>query len=128
MRRLAFAVAFGLAGIILQPAAGYADEKLTADEIQVLLKGHTALGNWRGAETRQYFDADGSTIYLDVDTSPEEGKWKVDEAKNQYCSWWERTGWSCYNVETDGRMYYWVSPDDAYRSSFMMTDGRQLGY
>ena len=89
MRKLAFALVAGLAALVLQPADSRPDEKLTADEIQKLLDGRTALGNWRGTETRQYFASNGATtIYLPKGGPPDEGKWKVDQAKNQYCSWW----------------------------------------
>ena len=128
MSRFAFALVAGLAVLAMQPAQSVADDKLTAGEIQKLLDGRTALGNWRGTDTRQYFASTGVTIYLPKGGAPDEGKWKVDQAKNQYCSWWQRGGWACYDVETDGTTYYWVTPGDDYRSPFTMTDGKQMGF
>ena len=128
MSRLALALVAGLAAAMLQPANSTADDKLTADEIQKLLDGRTALGNWRGTDTRQYFASNGLTVYLAKGSPPDQGKWKVDEAKNQYCSWWQRGGWACYDVETDGTTYYWVTPGDDYRSPFTMTDGKQMEF
>ncbi|HIC81471.1 MAG TPA: hypothetical protein EYH07_19045 [Kiloniellaceae bacterium] len=128
MYRLAFAVTLGLSALLQSPSGGHADEKLTAAEIQTLLEDRTALGNWRGTETRQYFEASGATVYLEKGGAPDEGKWKVDTAKNQYCSRWRRGGWACYDVETDGATYYWVTPGDDYRSPFTITDGRQMGF
>ena len=125
MRRLTI-VAASLAVLASLPAA--AGEKLTAAQIQKLLDGRTALGNWRGTDTRQFFESTGATVYLPKGGVPDEGKWKVDEAKNQYCSWWQRGGWSCYDVETDGSTYYWVTPGNDYRSPFTMTDGRQMRF
>ncbi|NIA68919.1 hypothetical protein HBA54_09970 [Pelagibius litoralis] len=128
MRRHFFALAVSLAALCLQSADVLADDKLTAGQIQQLLDGRTALGNWRGTDTRQYFETSGATVYLPEGGVPDEGKWKVDEAKDQYCSWWQRGGWACYDVETDGTTYYWVTPGDDYRSPFTMTDGRQMSF
>ena len=114
--------------LALQSTTVSANEKLTAEEIQELLAGRTALGNWRGTTTRQYFGSTGATVYLEEGGVPDQGKWKVDKAKDQYCSWWERSGWSCYDVETDGTLYYWVTPSSDYRSPFTMTDGRQMEF
>lgn len=126
MHRLTIVMAAGLAALASLPAS--ANEKLTAAQIQQLLDRRTALGNWRGTDTRQFFESTGATVYLPKGGVPDEGKWKVDEAKDQYCSWWQRGGWSCYDVETDGATYYWVTPGDDYRSPFTMTDGRQMGF
>ncbi|WP_299622002.1 hypothetical protein [Pelagibius sp.] len=128
MRRIACALVAGLTVFASLPFPALADEKLTAAEIRTLLDGRTALGNWRGTDTRQYFATSGLTVYLEKGGIPDEGKWRVDEAKNQYCSWWQRGGWSCYDVETDGATHYWVSPGSDYRSPFTMTDGRQMGF
>ena len=128
MRKSAFVMALGFAALALQPHTAAAAEKLTAGEIQTLLDGRTALGNWRGTDTRQYFETSGATVYLPKGGVPDEGKWKVDAAKNQYCSWWQRGGWACYDVETDGSTYYWVTPGDDYRSPFTMVDGRQMAF
>ncbi len=128
MHRHTVVMIAGLAVLALAPLSASADEKLTAAQIQELLDGRTALGNWRGTETRQFFESTGATVYLPKGGVPDEGRWKVDEAKDQYCSWWQRGGWSCYDVETDGAAYYWVTPGDDYRSPFTMTDGRQMGF
>lgn len=128
MSRTVLALIAALAVFTLQPADGSANEKLTAEEIQKLLDGRTALGNWRGTDTRQYFASTGLTIYLPKGGVPDQGKWKVDEAKDQYCSWWERGGWACYDVETDGTTYYWVTPGNDYRSPFTMTDGQKMDF
>ena len=37
--------------------------KLKAHEIDTLLSGNTAVGKWDGTAYRQFFDADGTTIY-----------------------------------------------------------------
>ena len=37
--------------------------KLSADQISELLTGNTAIGVWEGVPYRQFFAADGSTIY-----------------------------------------------------------------
>ncbi len=102
------------------------DRKLDAAEITELLTGKTALGENRGRDTRQYFDASGVTDYVERGGEVDPGKWRVDDARGQYCSLWARGGWACYDVVTDGSLYYWIG--EGYRSPFTMTDGRALAF
>ncbi len=104
-----------------------AEIKLGADEIETLLSGNTALGEYGGSPTRQYFDAGGRTDYLPKGGNVDRGRWKAEREKDQYCSWWERGGWSCYDVLKDGETYYWAQGSD-YHSPFTMTPGRKMEF
>ncbi|MCG8361194.1 MAG: hypothetical protein MI920_37020 [Kiloniellales bacterium] len=102
------------------------DKKLTAADVEALLAGNTAVGDWKGTPYRQFFAANGSTTYLAEGSEPSPGKWKVDQATGDYCSWWERSGWDCYGVEREGDGYVWVTPSQDYRGPFKVVEGRQL--
>ncbi len=115
------------AGLFLGMTASHAQErKLEAAEISALLSGGTALGENRGRDTRQYFDASGTTDYVERGGQVDPGKWRIDDTQNQYCSLWARGGWACYDITTDGEKYYWVGV--GYRSPFTMTPGRALKF
>ncbi|WP_282607751.1 hypothetical protein [Pelagibius sp. Alg239-R121] len=113
---------------VLSGTSGWAVEerRLEAAEITALLTGQTALGENRGRDTRQYFDASGRTDYVERGGQVDPGKWRVDDAKNQYCSLWARGGWACYDITTDGTRYYWVG--EGYHSPFSMVEGRKLKF
>lgn len=115
---------------LVAPANAQDDEtKLTAAEITTLLSDRTALGEHRGTATRQYFDPSGWTDYLAEGAQPDRGTWRVDAARDQYCSeWGPFGGWSCYDVTTDGERYYWSRPADGTRSPFTMVDGHKLTF
>ena len=49
--------------ILIVPAAHAEPVPLSAGEIKALLSGNTCIGTWRGDPYKQYFAADGSTIY-----------------------------------------------------------------
>lgn len=126
-RSVALSAAVVIAGLLSGSMASHAEErKLEAAEITTLLTGQTALGENRGRDTRQYFHVSGKTDYVERGGQIDPGKWRIDEAKDQYCSLWARGGWACYDVTTDGAKYYWVG--EGYRSPFTMTDGRALKF
>ena len=102
------------------------DQRLGAAEVEALLSGNTAVGDWRGTAYRQYFSEGGTTTYLQEGGVPSQGRWKADPASGDYCSWWERSGWSCYGIERDGDGYVWVVPDDSYRGPFRVVEGNRL--
>ena len=127
MRSRSLWMAGVLAGSLFCMADAVAEErKLAAAEISALLTGKTALGENRGRDTRQYFDASGRTDYVERGGQVDPGKWRVDEAQDKYCSLWARGGWACYDVTTDGKGYFWVA--EGYRSPFSMIEGRNLKF
>lgn len=120
--------------LTLSAGAAMADErKLDAAEIAALLTGNTALGENRGRPTRQSFQANGITFYLEKDAPPTRGRWRVDEARGKYCSLWAMGGWSCYDVTTNGEsgeaaLYHWSLPGSDYHSPFTMLPGEHLKF
>ena len=111
-----------LAGLLPgSPATGEEPAKMTGKAIREALTGNTVDGVWGERPYRSYFRPDGLTIYKPEGAPAENGKWRVDEDKDQYCSWWARTGWSCYNLYRDGRTIYWEIPggDTRYRSELL---------
>ena len=109
-------------------APGHAeDRKLTAAEIEGTLAGNTVDGSWRGTPYRQFFAGSGTTTYVAKDSPPSVGRWKTDPAKDRYCSWWQGSGWDCYDIHSDapGRII-WVVPDNGYRSPATVLEGNRL--
>lgn len=106
-----------------------ADEKtLTADEIKQLLSGNTAIGRWIDHNYRQYFTADGSTIYAQENARSSTGRWRTNSKRNHYESWWEQSGWGAgFTIELVDGVYYWVSSTGTTApQSFEVVSGQQL--
>ncbi len=108
------------------PSALAAAEKLTAPEIREALTGNTVDGIWAGAHYRSYFASNGSTIYQPKGFPPDQGKWKVDESKDQFCSWWPRVGWGCYDIYREDDRIIWGVPGTGTRYPSTLLEGRKL--
>ena len=108
-----------------QPALGE-ERKLSGQQIREALTGNTVSGEWGGTPYKSYFRPDGLTVYKPKDRPEESGRWRVDEENDQYCSWWARTGWSCYNVYRDGKTIIWEIPGDDTRYPSLLLGGNQL--
>ncbi len=98
---------------------------VNAAEISSLLTGNTIRGTWSGDEYKQYFNADGSTIYAPRRSQSTAGKWRVNEKTNQYESWWERSGWSAYGIARNGGELFWIAPG-LDPQPFKVLPGQQL--
>jgi len=99
---------------------------LSAAEIQLLLNGNTAVGNWDDAKYRQFFDTNGMTIFAQEGTRSAVGRWRVDEQNDQYESWWEMSGWSGYSIARDANdNLFWIS-SSLPPQQFDMLPGQQL--
>lgn len=99
--------------------------RLTAPEIETLLAGNTITGTWSGTGYRQYFDKDGTTVYISEEGRVENGQWRVNSETNDYESWWRSTGWTPYAmVRTDAGGYAWVNGDRL--EPFTVQAGRQI--
>ncbi|MEO9572826.1 MAG: hypothetical protein ABJ263_07845 [Tateyamaria sp.] len=100
--------------------------KLKAHEIDALLSGNTAVGKWDGTAYRQFFGADGTTIYTQEGARSTRGQWRIDAAKDEYQSIWPRDsdwdGW--FVMEWDGT-FYWVSKKTP-PTPFKLLEGEQL--
>lgn len=100
--------------------------KLTADEIVTLLTGNTAIGVWEGANYRQYFGQDGSTIYAQEGSRSALGEWRVDRDRDEYQSIWQRDAeWEGWFVMEYLETYYWVSKTTP-PTPFEVVDGQAL--
>ncbi len=127
------AAGLGLALVLSAGNATAGERKLDAAEIAALLTGNTVLGENRGRPTRQLFEANGITHYLEQGAPLSRGRWRVDETQDKYCSLWAMGGWSCYDVTGNGEsgaaaLYHWSLPGSDYRSPFTMVPGEQLKF
>jgi len=125
MRRRCFiaAVLASTLGPCLPVAA--APTAITAEEISALLTGNTIVGTWSGTRYRQYFDANGTTIYAPEGGRADDGRWRVNPDTNDYESWWRSTGWTPYLlVRTEEGGYAWVNGDRL--EPFKVVQGKQI--
>ncbi|MEM9577847.1 MAG: hypothetical protein AAF999_12635 [Pseudomonadota bacterium] len=105
-----FAAILCVLGAAWAGGAGAQSVKLDADEIRDLLSGNTAIGRWDGAKYRQFFQADGVTIYAQEGARSARGQWRVDDAAREYQSLWPGdAAWEGWFVMEYGGAYYWVS-------------------
>ncbi|MCK0151924.1 hypothetical protein MWU54_17910 [Marivita sp. S6314] len=100
--------------------------KLTGDEIRALLTDNTAVGRWDGVKYRQFFGADGVTIFTQDGARSARGTWRVDDAELEYQSIWPGDeSWEGWFVMEYGDTYYWVSKSTP-PTPFQVLDGQQL--
>ena len=100
--------------------------KLTAAEITQLLQGNTAIGIWAGANYRQFFDADGTTIYAQEGSRSARGEWRIDTDRDEYQSIWARDAdWEGWFVMEYLGTYFWVSKSTP-PTPFRVVVGQQL--
>lgn len=99
---------------------------LSGAEIQTLLTGNTIDGTWNGRAYRQFFNENGTTLYIESGAPVSQGRWKADLEKNLYCSEWGQSGaWSCYEILSQGDAYLWRTPEGK-TESFTVLIGNQL--
>jgi hypothetical protein len=100
--------------------------RLQAHEISALLTNNTAVGVWEGVAYRQFFGADGSTIYAQAEAKSTAGKWRIDETRDEYQSIWPRDpDWQGWYVMEYAGDFYWVSKSTP-PTPFMVVQGNQL--
>ena len=110
--RSAFRFSIVLALLAGAPAA--ADPvKMTGAEIQATLTGRSIEGVWGATRYVSSFDAHGGTVYTAEGRAPSHGRWSVKG--DRYCSVWEQSGESCYDLERDGDTIIWVVPETGAR-------------
>ena len=115
--------AFAFAIMISAAAAGEA--KMTGPEITEALTGNTVQGVWGSTEYRSYFDPSGTTIYA-TRRGQDVGRWNVKG--DRYCSVWERSGESCYDLLRDGDQIIWIVPASGKRYPSTLVKGKALGF
>ncbi|MGX9354763.1 hypothetical protein ACS3SW_06255 [Roseobacteraceae bacterium S113] len=100
--------------------------KLKGKEIRILLSGNTAVGRWAGERYRQYFGADGVTIYAQEGARSTRGQWRVDDEAQEYQSIWPNDAeWEGWFVMEYGGTFYWVSKTTP-PTPFEIFEGQQL--
>ncbi len=88
---------------------------MTQEEFTALLTGNTIVGEWAGVPYRQFFAADGSTIYLSG-SSKTEGTWRINDT-GEYCSVWPPSSdETCYKVTKHGDELLWHQGEERYVS------------
>ena len=117
----------GLPGLLALGAPVQAQSvKLAGHEIDALLSGNTVVGKWEGVPYRQYFNADGTTIYAQENARSTVGKWRVDPERAEYQSIWPRDAdWEGWFVMEYAGDFYWVSKSTP-PTPFKVLEGQQL--
>ena len=98
-----------------------AETKLTADEIKQTFAGNSVHGQWGSTEYYSFFDADGSTSYT-TKGGTDWGRWAA--AHDQYCSKWQMSGESCYDIQRDGDRIIWIIPSSGTRYDSTLIPGQ----
>ena len=118
MRRVLPAVLL-LTALALPALAG--EEKLTTDAIKQTFTGNSVHGFWGDTEYYSFFDGDGSTSYI-TKRGTDWGRWAA--AHDQYCSKWQMSGESCYDIYRDGDKIIWVVPASGKRYDSTLLSGK----
>ena len=112
--------------LFLASSAHAQSVKLTAAQISDLLTGDTAVGKWDGARYRQFFGANGVTIYAQEGARSARGEWRIDQTRDEYQSIWPRDdAWEGWYVMEYAGAYYWVSKATP-PTPFRVEQGEQL--
>jgi hypothetical protein len=115
------ALAFLVVALVAAPSQAMEQRRLIGSQIEMILNDRTA----RYADgARQFFSAAGWTDYRDADGTVDRGRWEV--RGNQYCSWWERGGWSCYDVMNAWQDVTFIGAESGRTYLARMADGNQL--
>ena len=96
------------------------ERKLTTDEIQKAFAGNTVHGMWGQAEYYSFFDSNGATDYT-TRSGTDRGHWRA--AHDQYCSQWQTSGESCYDIYRDGDRIIWDIPSSGTRYNSTLMPG-----
>jgi len=112
--------------LFLASSAHAQSVKLTAAQISDLLTGNTAVVKWDGARYRQFFGANGVTIYAQEGARSARGEWRIDQTRDEYQSIWPRDdAWEGWYVMEYAGAYYWVSKATP-PTPFRVEQGEQL--
>ena len=97
------------------------ERKLATDEIRKAFAGNSVHGMWGQTEYYSFFDPGGSTDYT-TKRGTDRGRWRA--AHDQYCSQWQMSGESCYDIYRDGDRIIWVVPSSGARYDSTLIDGQ----
>ena len=112
--------AIALLGLLCPQSARAGEIKLSTDEILAAFAGNTVHGLWGDTEYFSYFDRDGRTSYT-TKRGTDWGHWRA--AHGQYCSTWQMSGESCYDILRDGDTIIWVVPSSGKRYESALIPG-----
>jgi len=119
-------IRFVLPFVFFAASAQAQSVKLSADEIEILLTGNTAIGVWDAVPYRQYFGADGVTIFAQDGARSARGEWRVDVIADEYQSLWPGDeNWEGWYVMEYAGDWYWVSRATP-PTPFSVVEGEQL--
>ncbi|MEM9604848.1 MAG: hypothetical protein AAGA11_18430 [Pseudomonadota bacterium] len=101
--------------------------RITGADIDALLSGRTAIGEWGDDTYRQYFDPSGTTFYAPKGKRTTRGSWRVSESGSHYESWWSGSddNWEAYEIIRVSDGLAWRDPKGQLYP-FAMLDGQQL--
>ena len=103
------------------------DRAITGSEIIAMLAGNTAIGEWANDDYRQWFAADGSTIYAAFGKRSTLGAWRISEDGSRYESWWSGQHWEAYSILEREQQFYWVTTKGE-ELPFEIVEGQQLSW
>lgn len=110
-----------IAALAVPSVAAAEEKKLTTDEITQAFAGNSVHGMWGDTEYYSYFDAAGFTDYS-TKGGTDRGQWRA--AHDQYCSKWQMSGESCYDILRDGDKIIWIVPSSGKRYESELVAGR----
>lgn len=110
-----------IAAVVAPSPAAAEEKKLTTDEIKQALDGNSVHGMWGDTEYYSYFDPSGFTDYT-TRGGTDRGHWRAGH--DQYCSTWQMSGESCYDILRDGDMIIWIVPSIGRRYESKLIAGR----
>ena len=100
---------------------------LSPDDARAALLGNTIQGGWGDERTgyRQFFGADGGTIYAPEGQEPKPGSWVVEE-DGRVCSEIEDIPRRCHKVGRHDGVLYWIDDHKNLGFPFNVVAGDQL--
>ena len=117
-------IRYALAFAVCAGSADAQSVKLRGNEIGALLTGNTAVGVWNGTPYRQYFNADGSTIFAQEGARSARGEWRV-EGEEYQSRWPGEEHWNGWFVMEYAGDWFWVSKSTP-PTPFEVLEGEQL--
>ena len=95
------------------------------DEIAELLAGNSAEGRAGAQGFRQYFDADGTTIYSELGGRHSTGQWRVSDVADLYESKWGDSDWERWEIRRIDGVLHWIA-EGVEPITFEMVEGQRL--
>jgi len=125
MTKLLTACVVALVAFHSASAAQAGEEPLTGTQIKEILSGNTVFGEQKGTPWKQYFDADGATVYISGDDAPSPGRWTV--RGDHFCSQWPPSeNWDCYKMTGADQNVTWIFEGGGDPWPAKVVPGRQI--